>query len=105
MSALLSPTAQSPLMQLVALQSLICVVVAELLGCSASAMALPFPTDLRGIPATPAPAPLTKRVHPLMSFSSTSESMTGSNLPGTRGHQVTSLEISPPIATLAAWIH
>jgi hypothetical protein len=59
--------ARQPLVELAALQSVVCGGVA---GCrvTSSLRASPFPTDRRGVPPTPFPGILRCRVHPLVRF-------------------------------------
>jgi hypothetical protein len=75
-----SPEPRWPLMRLVALQNFISAELAALLGCLLPPWPPLFPADLRGFYSTPAPVLLRVRVHPLMRFTSPTESMTVSFL-------------------------
>jgi len=92
-------------MRLVALQSIVCDEAANLLGCFAPAMDSLFPAELRGLTSSPAPVLFRVRVHPLVRFTSSSESLLIHTRPRLSRTSSTFLGVSFPIATSVSRVH
>src|SRR5690606_11331625 len=76
----------------------------ERIGLPAPTMAFLFPGSLRGLTFLPAPVPLRDRVHPLLSFSSSSEFQPLRTCPAPRCEDAF-LGVSFPIATSGPGVH
>ena len=80
--------ARQPLVKLATLQSVVCACVPGPLGCPDPVInASSFPTDRDGLPPAPSPCLLQDRVHPLVSFASSTEFVPASDPPDARRRQ------------------
>jgi hypothetical protein len=82
-------------MRFAVLQSVICAAVPAVSGSTDPAMTSPFPTDLCGVSATPAPVLVKVRVHPLRNLASSTENSSVFIGPPPEGDEHTNAGFAP----------